>query len=221
MKKQITQVSIEDLEQNPTICPDIEDVFALLPSPLQAHCLRVGKSMPLIVKYAPYLVDTYRFKDMDELQCAAYSGGIHHDIGKAITSAQFSSSVFERVSHPILGRAYFDLNIANFDYDEAKNMILRDIISYHHERQDGKGIPYGKCGTEIPLASAICSIADMLDHLLLAPGRGRKRLDFDRALIYIQSQLGVMFSGTAVSVFSEAKDELLANYETYTREKAV
>lgn len=39
------------------------------------------------------------------------------------------------------------------------------IAAFHHERPDGKGYPYGLCGSEIPPSARIVAIADVYDAL--------------------------------------------------------
>ena len=43
--------------------------------------------------------------------------------------------------------------------------MAREIASFHHERWDGKGYPYGLRGEQIPLAARITAVADVYDAL--------------------------------------------------------
>lgn len=53
------------------------------------------------------------------------------------------------------------------DNIEDKNYInvAYNVATYHHERWDGKGYPYGLSGEEIPLEARIMAIADVYDAL--------------------------------------------------------
>lgn len=41
-----------------------------------------------------------------------------------------------------------------------------DIPTYHHEKWDGMGYPYGMCGVDIPLAARIFAVVDVWDALI-------------------------------------------------------
>lgn len=49
---------------------------------------------------------------------------------------------------------------------ELKFLPQADLgASYHHERYDGKGYPFGLKGEELPLMTRIISVADALDAM--------------------------------------------------------
>lgn len=80
---------------------------------------------------------------------------------------------------------------------------LRDVIPYvlyHHERWDGSGYPFGKCGEEIPLEGRLLSVVDVYDALTSArPYRpGRPAVEVVR---FLQLKTGVDFDPRLIPVF--------------------
>lgn len=40
------------------------------------------------------------------------------------------------------------------------------MATFHHEKWNGKGYPYGRRGVDIPLVARACSIADVYDAMV-------------------------------------------------------
>jgi putative nucleotidyltransferase with HDIG domain len=59
--------------------------------------------------------------------------------------------------HSVLGREILEAH----DVDE----VVMEIVTYHHERIDGSGYPFGLAGTEIDFAVRIAAVADVYDAL--------------------------------------------------------
>ena len=76
--------------------------------------------------------------------------------------------------HPLIGAAL----LKDIDYLEP----VVDLVLFHHEREDGKGYPFGLSGREIPPGAKIISISDCFDAVTTdRPYQKRKsiRLAFD------------------------------------------
>ncbi|HZS11862.1 MAG TPA: HD domain-containing phosphohydrolase [Nitrospirales bacterium] len=71
------------------------------------------------------------------------------------------------------------------------------IISYHHERYDGTGSPFGLQGAGIPLLARIVHIAETFDHLV----SDTPALSTNEALEQIRSQAGIAFDPTLIEAF--------------------
>ncbi|BBO86383.1 hypothetical protein DSCO28_69490 [Desulfosarcina ovata subsp. sediminis] len=91
-------------------------------------------------------------------------GGLFHDVGKlamsdhilATRETQLSSELKQEVQcHPLIGAALLK-NIAFLG-------PVVDFVLFHHEREDGKGYPFGLNSAEIPPGAKIVSIADCFD----------------------------------------------------------
>ena len=141
-----------------------------------------------------------------------YLAGLLHDIGKIGVSEQIidkpsklTDKEFEEIKkHPIYSREMIDEALHNnsnmFNIEEFK--VIIDIASYHHERWDGKGYPYGLKGEEIPLTARIISVADTYDAMT-ADRPYRKALTADKALEEIKRNSGTQFDPTVVDHFLE------------------
>ena len=90
-------------------------------------------------------------------------GALIHDLGEAVMptrDAELDASSWTeaaRAQHPSVG---FGLLRAHGDVDP---MVTACVLA-HHERLDGRGVPYGLSGTAIPLAGRIVGLADALDE---------------------------------------------------------
>lgn len=84
------------------------------------------------------------------------------------------------------------------------------VISYHHERHDGTGLPLGLHGDGIPLLARIVSIAHTFDNLLT--GRGRTGpLSVDEAIKRIEGESGKTFDPALVTTFVKVMSECKAS----------
>jgi putative nucleotidyltransferase with HDIG domain len=94
-------------------------------------------------------------------------GGLLHDIGKlsvpldilqkpeGLTDAEYA----EIKRHPEAGRRLLD-ELGGF------SPVVRDLVSDHHERLDGRGYPRGMTEEELPLHTRILTVCDVYDALV-------------------------------------------------------
>ena len=104
--------------------------------------------------------------------------GLVHDVGKLqvpaeilTKSGQLSGNEFALIKeHPETG--YMILKDIEFPWPIA------DIVLAHHERMDGTGYPRGLAGDDIPLASRVLAVADVVEamasHRPYRPALGMK-----------------------------------------------
>jgi putative two-component system response regulator len=86
--------------------------------------------------------------------------------------------------------------------------MAREIASFHHERWDGKGYPYGLRGEQIPLAARITAIADVYDAL------SSKRVykdaySHEKCVAIIRDDAGKHFDPVLVEVFLQIESTFL------------
>lgn len=78
--------------------------------------------------------------------------------------------------------------------------MAREIASFHHERWDGRGYPYGLKGEQIPLAARITAIADVYDAL--SSNRVyKKAYPHEKCVAIIRDEAGKHFDPRLVEVF--------------------
>lgn len=131
-------------------------------------------------------------------------GGRLHDIGKI--------GVKEEVLHKpgrLTDAEYLEIMKHTEIGDQILRPLLRDkpmviaIVRSHHERIDGRGLPDGLKGDQIPPVVAIVSVADAFDAMT-SERPYRHALPVDRALDELRAQRGIQWSPMAVDGFFAA-----------------
>jgi len=165
---------------------------------LQGHSLRV----------AEYASLTARALGLDDaLSEAVFLGGRLHDVGKIgiredvlHKPGRLSDEEYRHImEHPVLGARIL-------------GPLLRDepvalaIVRSHHERHDGKGIPDGLEGEQIPVPVRVVSVADSFDAMTSARPY-RPALPVPQALEELERMSGVQFWPDAVQAFLRAFPE--------------
>ena len=137
-------------------------------------------------------------------------GAFLHDIGKIAIEGQLLSKTEEHETaeqdllkrHPEIGaRMILPLGLP---------AEVGQIISYHHERYDGSGYPYGLQGEGIPLLARIVSIAQTFDHLTTDPPTPQA-LPIDAAIQQITLQAETRFDPMLTDVFARVMNECKAS----------
>lgn len=162
---------------------------------LQGHSLRV----------AEYALQAARAIALDEdvLNTIALGGRLH-DVGKIGVREEvlhkpdkLTDEEYRHImEHPVIGARILD-------------GILRDapsvlaIVRSHHERFDGKGIPDGLIGDQIPMAVRIVSVADSFDAMTSVRSY-RPSLPVAHALAELDKMRGSQFCPDAVAAFRKA-----------------
>jgi putative nucleotidyltransferase with HDIG domain len=135
-------------------------------------------------------------KDMETIR----RGVLLHDIGKMgipdnILLKEGPLDDFERMimqRHPVLAREM----LSQIEFLHP----CMDIPSYHHERWDGSGYPYGLAGTDIPVQARLFAVIDVWDALT-SHRPYRQAWSEESTLEYIKDQAGKHFDPEVVSAF--------------------
>ena len=133
-------------------------------------------------------------------------GGHVHDIGKIGVRedvlnkpGKLTHEEYRHVmTHPMVGWKILAPLLG--EMPEALN-----IVRSHHERFDGRGIPDGLAGTEIPLEARIAAAADSFDAMT-SDRPYRPGLSMDEALAEIARCSGTQFDPRVVDAILEAVD---------------
>jgi len=170
----------------------ISEAWDLLPEELKQHSLRVAQYTKLvfrkIVQQDMFYGAPYSDRDLDYDNTEFfYNAGLYHDIGKLLpdeeslfddeddkneylaSMAQNSPEGMEPYvpkEHTIHGREIF-LGTMRKDMKATERNIIVGGIAEHHERMDGKGVPYGKLPEKLTYSGRIVAAADILDHIAL------------------------------------------------------
>jgi len=138
-----------------------------------------------------------------------------HDIGKIAVSdailnkpGKLTAQEFEVVkSHVKEGERIID-KIAAKTGDEEFLRFARFFVSYHHERWDGEGYPYGLTELNIPLIGRIMTLIDVYDALVSVRPY-KKPFPPDVAVNIILQESGRHFDPKIVDVFSRKREEFI------------
>ncbi|MHB1071832.1 MAG: HD-GYP domain-containing protein [Gemmatimonadaceae bacterium] len=140
----------------------------------------------------------------EEMRRQIELGGHVHDLGKigvreavlnkpgALTEEEYEHIMIHpmvgwRILKPLLGEAPVALN----------------IVRWHHERMDGRGLPDGLEGAAIPVEARIAAVADSLDAM--TSGRSyRPGMSFKFALAELERNAGTQFDPPVVQAALQA-----------------
>jgi putative two-component system response regulator len=187
---------------------DNRDVLPLLSDILEAKDRHLLNHSSRVSFYATLVANRLDLTAAEQKSLAM--GAFLHDIGKiSLKSYRFSDDQIlpsgEAASckdHPDIGaRMILPLELP---------AEVGQIVSYHHERWDGKGYPHGLQGEGIPLLARIVCIAQTFDHLT-AETPGRSPMPIDEAIRYIAMQAHSQFDPTLAALFAQVVTECKAS----------
>ena len=164
---------------------------------VQGHSHNVAKYSRLIANKLELSL-----KEVDAITLSAYI----HDLGKKgikpysildIDATSDPSEIMEQAEIPLklLGGAKFPFDIES-------------IIRHQYERWDGRGIPDGLKGEEIPVGARILALVDAYEDLT-NPGLNENPLEPGEALEQLNRQAGKIFDPQIVELFmSVVRDDI-------------
>lgn len=95
--------------------------------------------------------------------------------------------------------------------------IAIEMAAYHHEREDGKGYPYGVNSGEIPLCAKILAVADVFDALT-SKRVYKDAMPFGKACGIIREERGTHFDNDVVDAFTASSEKIIAAMKTFGSE---
>lgn len=132
-------------------------------------------------------------------------GGHVHDIGKigvreAVLNKteKLTDEEYEHIMiHPVVGWKVLAPLLGDAP-------IALNIVRSHHERIDGRGVPDGLAGDDIPLEARIVAVADAIDAMTSGrPYRGSE-MTLDEALEELRRSAGAQFDSNVVAAVEGA-----------------
>ena len=142
-----------------------------------------------------------------------------HDVGKIVVSDQIlkqprklTQEEYEEMKrHAKEGGKVVKKILDGIASEEYLN-FASDIATFHHERWDGSGYPYGLKENEIPLAARIMAIADVFDALI-SKRCYKEAIPMEEAFKIIENESGTHFDPKLVKVFLDNKDQIITVYK--------
>jgi len=131
-------------------------------------------------------------------------GGRLHDIGKIGVSEEVlhkAGKLTDAEYRHIMEHTVIGARILGPLLRESPMAIA--VVRSHHERLDGRGLPDGLKGDQIPLAARVVSVADAFDAMTSIRSY-RNALPVARALEELRTQRGVQWDPSAVDGFFAA-----------------
>ncbi|MCC5876414.1 MAG: response regulator [Candidatus Sumerlaeia bacterium] len=141
-----------------------------------------------------------------------------HDIGKAGIPDHIllkrgplndeERAVMQR--HPIIGTQTLE-TVSKEVRGEAGGQVRMgmEICTYHHEKWNGKGYPYGLAGEDIPLSARIVALADFYDAVSSPRVYRPYAFPHEKVCEMILAEKGEHFDPQIVDAFFEVEDEIL------------
>lgn len=174
------------------------------------HLERMSRYSRLI---AQKIKDKYNFSD-EYIEYLFQFAGIH-DIGKIGVPEQilFKSGQLNeqetktiqehvQIGYDIVKKIKKNLEYAGHDCE----IIMENVIMYHHERLDGSGYPLGKTGAHIPIEGKIVAVADVFDALT-NDRPYKKAWSIEKAKEHLIAGRGTLFDPDCVdALFSCSKE---------------
>jgi len=152
--------------------PDIRSLYSTIARPLRMHMERVANYGDTLVKY---VYQNQLFPDLINKEFLDYSHELflYHDIGKCYIPLdvynkpnELTKEEFELIKkHTVYAKMAHE-SLYKISFPEIIKERLFNVATFHHERWDGKGYPYGISGKEIPIEAQLCSIADAYDGMI-------------------------------------------------------
>ncbi len=162
----------------------------------RGHSMRVSQYSTTIATVLGLDADTVRQVNL---------GGHLHDIGKiGVREAVLNKpgplteeEYLHIMTHPVVGWRILSPLLGDAP-------LALNIVRSHHERFDGRGIPDGLAGANIPLEARIAAVADSFDAMTSGrPYRGA-RMEIDAAIAEIARCAGKQFDPEVCIAFEQA-----------------
>jgi response regulator RpfG family c-di-GMP phosphodiesterase len=162
------------------------------------HSLRVSRYSTLIARMLGLDAEFVRQTEL---------GGRVHDLGKIGVRevvlnkpGPLTAEEYQHVmSHPMVGWRILSPLLGD-------NPSALNIVRWHHERFDGRGIPDGLRSDEIPLEARIAAVADTFDAMTSVRPY-RPGVPLDATVTEIQRCAGTQFDPRVVDAFMAAVDD--------------
>ena len=180
---------------------------------IESRDLSTGEHILRTSQYVESIIDELRNNDKynkhltKEMSDIIISASSLHDIGKIQVPdtilnkpGKLDTDEFEIIKeHTWNGGRIIRKILSDVENDEYVE-VAYDIATYHHERYDGKGYPFGLEADEIPICARIMAVADVYDALL-SKRVYKDSFSKDKATNIIIEGSGTQFDPDVVNAF--------------------
>ena len=149
-----------------------------------------------------------------------------HDIGKITVSdtilnkpGKLTAEEFQIMQkHCEEGGRIIDTTLTGIEEPDYLD-IARNVSVYHHEKWNGQGYPQGLKGDEIPICARMMAIVDVFDALS-SKRVYKEAFSLEETFRIMEESRGSHFDPDLIDIFFEAKDEIVACFNSNLNEGA-
>ncbi len=219
----VQQDTKEELIKNQTKMSAMQEhIISGLASLIESRDTETGEHVSRTSKYVRIIAENAKNSGVyanlitDHFIDLLYTLAPMHDVGKIVVSDQIlkqprkltPEEYEEMKKHAKEGGKVVKKILKGIATEEYLD-FASDIATFHHERWDGSGYPYGLKGNEIPLSARIMAIADVFDALI-SKRCYKEAIPMEKAFAIIESESGTHFDPKLVDVFLVNKDKIIA-----------
>ena len=208
--------------KNETISRMQDRLIAVLADMVESRDQYTGNHIWNTAAYVRIIMEELRRENLftDVLTDEYISDVLHsaplHDVGKIHVSdtllnkpGKLTDEEFARMKeHTLSGRDIIS-QATSVASDSTYLKEAQNLATYHHERWNGTGYPFGLKGEEIPLSARIMAVADVFDALVSRRSY-KEGFPVDKALDIIREGSGTHFDPRIVDAFMRVEKEARA-----------
>lgn len=225
---------VEDVqEKNETISRMQNRLIEVMADMVESRDQYTGDHVKKTAAYTQIILDEMKKEGLhseelteDYIEDVVHSAPLH-DVGKIQVSdvilnkpGKLTDEEFEKMkNHTLAGKEIItSATDAVSDAGYLKEAI--NLATYHHEKWNGQGYPYGIAGEEIPLSARVMAVADVFDALV-SKRSYKEGFPVEKAFDIIREGIGTHFDPEVAQAFLNAEDKVRKVAEENTaREKA-
>lgn len=211
---------IADVQQKSQTISRMQDrLIAVLADMVESRDQYTGNHIWNTAAYVRIILEELRRENLftDVLTDEYISDVLHsaplHDVGKIHVSdtllnkpGKLTEEEFSKMKeHTLAGREIIS-QATSVAADSTYLKEAQNLATYHHERWDGSGYPFGLKGEDIPLSARIMAVADVFDALV-SKRSYKDGFPVDKALRIIREGSGTHFDPRIVEAFMKVEQE--------------
>jgi len=220
MSEDTVQFIADSAEKAATIERMQDNLIIVMADLVESRDQHTGDHVRKTAAYTRVILEEMRHEDMysdvitDEFIENVVKSAPLHDVGKITVSdsilnkpGRLTDEEFRIMQgHTIAGKQI--LEDATGAMSDAGYLAEAQLLAtYHHEKWNGAGYPYGLAGEDIPLSARVMAVADVFDALV-SKRSYKEGMPIEKALGIIRDDAGVHFDPQVAQAFLNAGDEV-------------